>query len=166
MSAPVAVSATAGSANLLFTSSILNPSLAVAPVGMWAKVSISPPSELAREAGEAQPGQRRSSTYPQAFLVNLPRCAIAEALVLAFRVVKFQPGANTGLGFGHSRISMEVDLLIFEAAPQPLDEDVVHTPALAVHADHDPLPFQGTGEVVASELAALVGIKDLRPAIA
>src|SRR5438105_13660516 len=110
--------------------------------------------------------QRRSSTYPQAFLVNLPRCAIAEALVLAFRVVKFQPGANTGLGFGHSRISIEVDLLIFEAAPQPLDEDVVHTPALAVHADHDPLPFQGTGEVVASELAALVGINDLRPAIA
>jgi hypothetical protein len=27
----------------------------VAPVGMWAKASISPPSELAREAGEAQP---------------------------------------------------------------------------------------------------------------
>src|SRR5271165_3496050 len=50
-----AVSATAGSANLLFTSSTLNPSLAVAPVGMWAKASISPPSELAREAGEAQP---------------------------------------------------------------------------------------------------------------
>src|SRR3979409_1389701 len=65
-----------------------------------------------------------------------------------FRVVKFQPGANTGLGFGHSRISMEVNLLIFEAAPQPLDEDVVHTPALAVHPDHDPVPVQGTGQVV------------------
>jgi len=55
MSAPVAVSATACSANLLFTSSILIPSLAVTPVGMWARASISPPSELAREAGEAQP---------------------------------------------------------------------------------------------------------------
>src|SRR5437660_10590687 len=116
--------------------------------------------------GSAAGRQRRSSTYPLAFLVNLPRCAIAEALVLAFRVVKFQPGANTGLGFGHSRISMEVDLLIFEAAPQPLDEDVVHTPALAIHADHDPVPFQGAGKVVASELAALVGIEDLRPSIA
>src|ERR1700758_4234426 len=52
MSALVAVSATVGSANLLFTPSILNPSLAVAPVGMGAKASISPPSELAREAGE------------------------------------------------------------------------------------------------------------------
>src|SRR5690348_5796761 len=32
--------------------------------------------------------QRRSSTYPQAFLVNLTWCAIAEALVLALDVVK------------------------------------------------------------------------------
>ena len=32
--------------------------------------------------GSAAGRQRRSSTYPQAFLVNLPRCAIAEALVL------------------------------------------------------------------------------------
>ena len=54
MSAPIAASAPVGSTNLLFTSSILNPVLAVAPVGMWAKVSISPPSELAREAGEAE----------------------------------------------------------------------------------------------------------------
>ena len=86
--------------------------------------------------------------------------------MLALRVVKVQPGADAGLGFGYCRISVEVDLLVFETAPQPLDEDVVHAPALAVHADHDPVPFQGAGEIVASELAALVGIEDLRPAIA
>src|SRR3954453_8388899 len=28
-------------------------------------------------------------------------------------------------------------LLVFETAPQPLDEDVVHAPALAIHADRD-----------------------------
>jgi hypothetical protein len=32
----------------------------------------------------------------------------AEALVLALDVVKIQPGADTGLGFGHGRIGMEV----------------------------------------------------------
>jgi hypothetical protein len=32
----------------------LNLLLTVAPVGMWSKASISPPSELAREAGEAE----------------------------------------------------------------------------------------------------------------
>ena len=86
--------------------------------------------------------------------------------MLALDVVKVQPGADTGLGFGHGRIGMEVDLLVFEAAPQPLDEDVVHAPALAVHADGDPVPLEGAGEVVAGELAALVGIEDLRPAMA
>jgi hypothetical protein len=55
MSAPIAVSATAGSTSLLFTAPISNPLLAAALVGMWAKASISPPSELAREAGEALP---------------------------------------------------------------------------------------------------------------
>src|SRR6516165_5959480 len=78
---------------------------------------------------------------PQVFLVNLPRRAITQALVLALRVVKVQPGANAGLGFGHCRIGIEVDLLIFETAPQPLDEDVVHASALTVHADRDTMPL-------------------------
>src|SRR5215813_5526369 len=97
---------------------------------MWAKASISPLPEPTRKAGEAR--QRRSSTYPQAFLVNLPRCAIAQALVLALRVVKVQPGTNAGLSFGHCRISVEVDLLVFQAAPQPLDENVGQRMAAAM----------------------------------
>src|SRR5215475_7501279 len=91
--------------------------------------------------GSAAGRQRRSSTYPQVFLVNVPRRAITQALVLALRVVKFQPRANAGLGFGHCRIGIEVDLLIFETAPQPLDEDVVHAAALTVHADRDTMPL-------------------------
>src|SRR5438128_6789868 len=94
---------------------------------MWAKASISPLSGLAREAGGRGAGrQSRSSTYPQAFLVNLPRRAIAEALVLALLVVEIEPGANTGFGLGHTRMVVEVDLLVFEALPQPLDQDIVH----------------------------------------
>jgi hypothetical protein len=37
----------------------------------------------------------------------LLRCAITEALVLALRVVKVQPGTITGLGFGHMRAAVE-----------------------------------------------------------
>src|SRR5437868_1610381 len=55
MSAPIVVIAVAGAAPLLFKSSPSIPLLIVVPVGMWAKASISPLSELAREAGEAQP---------------------------------------------------------------------------------------------------------------
>src|SRR6202030_2506780 len=55
ISAPIAVTATAGATRPLSESSISIPLLAVVPVGMWAKASISPLSELAREAGESQP---------------------------------------------------------------------------------------------------------------
>src|SRR5215472_5497304 len=120
---------------------------------MWAKASISLLSELARQAGGSAAGrQRRSSPYPQAFLVNLSRRAIAEALVLALVIVEIEPGANASLGFGDRRISVKVDLLVFEAAPQSLDKDVVHAPAFAVHADHDAMPLQRAGKLVAGEL--------------
>ena len=72
--------------------------------------------------------------------------------MLALRVVKVQPGTNAGLSFGHCRISVEVDLLVFETAPQPLDEDVVHAPALAVHANGDAMPLQGAGKIVTGKL--------------
>ena len=78
-------------------------------------------------------------------------------------VVEVEPGADPGLGLGHTRIGVEVDLLVFETAPQSLDEDVVHAPALAVHADRDPVVLQSAGEVVTGELATLIGVEDFRP---
>src|SRR3954454_13745451 len=59
---------------------------------------------------------------------------------------------------------MQVYVFVFQASPQPLDEDVVHAPALAVHADPDAVGLQHAGEVGAGELTALIGIEDLRPA--
>jgi hypothetical protein len=55
MPAPIAVGALACVTILLFTPSISISLLAVVPVGIWAKASISLLSELAREAGEAVP---------------------------------------------------------------------------------------------------------------
>jgi hypothetical protein len=65
-------------------------------------------------------------------------------------VVEVQPSANACFGFGHS----------LRQRPQPLDKNIVHAPALAVHADYDAMPLQGAGKVVPGELAALIGIKD------
>src|SRR3984893_6615367 len=84
---------------------------------------------------------------------------------MALRVVEIEPGANTGFGLAPTRIGVEVDLLVFEASPQPLDEDVVHAPALAIHANGDPMILQRAGEILAGELTALVGIEDLGPAV-
>src|SRR5216683_2302217 len=119
------------------------------------------------DVGEGAAGRRsRSSTYPPAFcFVGLARRAIAQALVLALLVIEAEPGADAGLGLGDAGIRVEVDLLIFEAAPQPLDEDVVHVAALAIHADRDRVVLQRAGEVVSGELAALVGIEDLGLAV-
>ena len=72
--------------------------------------------------------------------------------MLALLIVKAKPGTDAGPGLGDRRIGVEVDFLVFEAAPQPLDKDVVHAATLAVHADHDFVPLQGAGEVVAGEL--------------
>jgi len=57
--------------------------------------------------------------------------------MLAFLIVEAEPGANASLGLGNRRIGVEVDFLIFQASSQPLDENVVHVAALAVHADRD-----------------------------
>jgi hypothetical protein len=75
--------------------------------------------------------------------------------VLALLIIKAEPGADAGLGLGDTGIGIEIDLLVFKAAPQPLDENVVHVAALAVHADGDPVALQGAGEIVTGELAAL-----------
>src|SRR6202035_3348196 len=99
------------------------------------------------DGGSGASRQSRSSTYPQSFLVNLPRRAIAEALVLALLIVEIVPGADAGLGLGDRRIGVEVDFLVFEASPQPLDENVVH-------GDAPPRPPISRHRRLASDAAA------------
>jgi hypothetical protein len=45
--------------------------------------------------------------------------------VLALLIIKAEPGADAGLGLGDTGIGVEVGFLVFEAAPQSLDEDVI-----------------------------------------
>src|SRR3954471_24444025 len=53
---------------------------------------------------------------------------------------------------------------VFQAAPQPLDEDIIHPSAPSVHRNaHTRLP-QNAGKSWRSELAALVGVEDFRSA--
>jgi hypothetical protein len=42
---------------------------------------------------------------------------------------------------------VQIDLLVFQAAPQPLDEDVVHAAAFPIHADRDAGSLEHAGEV-------------------
>ena len=82
----------------------------------------------------------------------------------AFLIVKVQPSRDSRPGFGDRSVGVQVYVFVLQASPKPLDEDVVHAPALAVHADLDAVGLQHAGEVGAGELAALVGVENLRPA--
>lgn len=64
--------------------------------------------------------------------------------------------------FGDAFIRMQIHVPVLDAASEPFDEDVIDPAALAVHADLDGVVGQHLGEIGAGELAALVGIEDLR----
>jgi hypothetical protein len=56
----------------------------------------------------------------------------------------------------------QIDFLVFEAAPEPLDEDVVCPAPLAVHAQPHSMALEALAPSARGELAALVGVEELR----
>ena len=62
-------------------------------------------------------------------------------------------------------VGVQVDMLVLHRAPESFDKDVVHPPSFSVHADRNVVRLQDAGELLAGELSALVGVKDLRPAV-
>ena len=80
-------------------------------------------------------------------------------------IVEVQVKTDRSTGLGDAVVSSQIHLLVFDAAPQAFDEDVVPPGALAVHADRDAVLDQHAGECGAGELRALVRIEDLRLAV-
>ena len=110
---------------------------------------------------------------------NLPRvsgCQIAVSLVEVHRiggasvqcavtapgVVETEVAGQSCPKLGGRFVGPQVHVLVLDAAPQTLDEHVVHPSALAIHADRDGVTLEHVGERVRGELAPLVGIEDLR----
>ena len=56
---------------------------------------------------------------------------------------------------------MQVDALVFQSAPKPLDEDVVEEPAFSIHRDPDARPAEPFGPGKGRELGTLIRIRDL-----
>ena len=113
-------------------------SFSVATVGVWA-TRLRCPSEAA---------------YPQRQPVAPPlpcRCAtvhwllVSHGLMRSTMVVEVFPSADAGPRFAAVGVGFQIDLLIFDRAPQPLDEDVVHEAAASVHRDRDPRCLQLAG---------------------
>ena len=71
----------------------------------------------------------------------------------------YGPGSVSGR---YMVVGAQIDLLVFDAPPEALDEDVVAPCALAVHTDLDVGVLQRLDEVDGRELPSLVRIHDLR----
>src|SRR5262245_24813715 len=76
-------------------------------------------------------------------------------------VVEVDVAAKRGTRLADAVIGPQIHLLVFDAAPETLDEDVVAPRAAAVHADRDPTLDENVGEGLRGKLAALVGVEDL-----
>src|SRR3954463_4425714 len=77
-------------------------------------------------------------------------------------IVEVQVSANRTAGLPNAVIGFEIHFLVFDAAPKPLDEDVVAPGAFAVHANRNAIVGEDAGERLAGELRALIGVDDVR----
>ena len=68
-------------------------------------------------------------------------------------------------GVADAVVGPQIHLLVFDAAPQPLDEHVVPPSPFAVHADRNAVVGEHAGEGRARELRALVRVEDVRLAV-
>ena len=94
--------------------------------------------------------------------VDLGRGAIVKSLMDPFLIVNLEVPTQSALRNRNAVALVQEHLLVFDRAPQPLDEDVVEQPAAAIHADPNALALEPAGERFAGELRALVAIEDRR----
>ena len=80
-------------------------------------------------------------------------------------IVEMEVFGKRGTRFRDRFVGLEIDLFILDAAPEPLDEDVVPPVSLAVHADVDMVGLQDVGEGIGRELGPLVRVEYLRGAV-
>jgi hypothetical protein len=87
--------------------------------------------------------------------VQRVRRVLLKRLMRSSAIVETEVAAKRGIEFSGCFISMQIDLLVLDAAPQPLDEHVVDPAPVAVHANCDAVDLERVGERLGGELAAL-----------
>ena len=88
------------------------------------------------------------------------KCTMTPSPVVELQVAG-QPGPERGGGF----VCMEIHILVFDAAPETLDEHVVDPASLAVHADGHRMGFEHRRQRLGRALSALVRIEDRRRSV-
>ena len=78
------------------------------------------------------------------------------------RIVKVKIYFQALLGLRNESVFLDVNILVFDRAPEAFDKNIVEDPTAAVHADGNTLLFENVCKLSARELNALICIKDLR----
>ncbi len=94
--------------------------------------------------------------------VDLCGSAIPQALVKALMIVEVDVVAEASIEVRHGLMKVEIDMFVFDGAPETFVEDVVESPATAVHADANARCFQAAGKVQRGDLRTLVTVEDCR----
>ena len=105
-----------------------------------------------------------SATTDGASIDNIRRF-VCQGLVRTLAVVEGEVLGQTKQQLAHRSVALQIHVFMLDAAPQPLDEDVVEGAPPAIHADGDAFAFQHVGEGGAGELRALVAVEDFRCAV-
>src|SRR5271165_4507835 len=105
------------------------------------------------------------SSRRRAFAPDGHRDAVAERLMKASLVVEGEVFVDAGFRLTAVGIASQIDVLVFQRAPDAFDEHVVHPASASVHRNANAGFDQHAGEGFAGELAALVGVEDLRPSL-
>ena len=62
----------------------------------------------------------------------------AERGVRASTIIEIEISPDAGFGLADAGVGMQINVFVFDRAPQPFDEHVVTPAATAVHADRHP----------------------------
>ena len=90
---------------------------------------------------------------------------VAEGAVRAVVIVEADEAFEVGVGLDLGLVAFEIDLIVFDGPPEPLDEDVVEAAPLSIHREFHAKGEQWLGKFGRGELAALVGVEDLRHSV-
>src|SRR5260370_9044208 len=80
-------------------------------------------------------------------------------------IIKVQVAADRSASLGYAFVGPQIHLLVFDAAPQALDEHIVPPSPFTVHADRNAVGGGHSGAGPARELRALVPIEHVRLAV-
>ncbi len=75
-------------------------------------------------------------------------------------IVELEVVVESGGQVRYGSVLLDVDVLVLDRAPEPLNEDIVEDPTAAVHADANTRRLQLAGEIASGKLNALVRVED------